>query len=159
MEEIDGIQGMHAGASPAIFKRAKALRENMTEPEKLLWEYLRKKPLGFKFRRQHPFSTYILDFYCHKAKLSIEIDGESHNWTDQKEYDQIRTEFIRGLNIVELRFKNEQVLSHLGQIKQEIERQLRADSLQGIQGCAKEETQWSLYSENSDAKKWKAQST
>ena len=55
---------------------AEKLRAKMTEPEKKLWDFLKTKPLGFKFRRQHPFSTYVLDFYCHRAQLAIEIDGK-----------------------------------------------------------------------------------
>lgn len=72
------ISGMHDGAAPSVFKNAERLRENMTEPELKLWDYLKTKPMGFKFRRQHPIAGYVLDFYCHKLRLSIELDGEYH---------------------------------------------------------------------------------
>ena len=69
------ISGMHDGAIPEIFRNAAKLRANMTETENIIWEFLRTKPSGFKFRRQHPINKYILDFYCHRKRLSIEIDG------------------------------------------------------------------------------------
>ena len=75
---------MHAGAKPELFRFAEKLRANMTEEEKKLWAYLRSKPKGFKFRRQHPFSQYILDFYCHKAQLAIEIDGNIMNFQNKR---------------------------------------------------------------------------
>jgi len=70
---------MFYGASPLIFERAKELRKRMTETENILWNALRRKNRkGYKFRRQHPMSTYIADFYCHQLKLVIEIDGGYH---------------------------------------------------------------------------------
>jgi imidazole glycerol-phosphate synthase subunit HisF len=71
--------GMFDGASPLIFERAKDLRKNMTEAEKVLWFHLKQNSGGFKFRRQHPLGIYIADFYCHKAKLVIELDGTIHD--------------------------------------------------------------------------------
>ena len=59
--------------------RARALRPNMTLPEAMLWRELRKRPGGFKFRRQHPLGRYIVDFYCPAAKLVIEVDGKAHS--------------------------------------------------------------------------------
>ena len=81
------ITGMHDGATPSVFRNAAKLRASMTETEIILWEYLKTKPMSFKFRRQHPLAGYILDFYCHKLKLSIEIDGEYHLQKEQKEKD------------------------------------------------------------------------
>jgi very-short-patch-repair endonuclease len=67
------------GATPEIFLRAAELRRNMTNAEKLLWQELRsKKILNLTFRRQHPVNMFIADFYCHKARLVIEIDGSIH---------------------------------------------------------------------------------
>jgi very-short-patch-repair endonuclease len=60
--------------------RARLLRKKATEPERILWRRLRnRKFAGYKFRRQHPFDDYILDFYCPRAKLAIELDGGGHN--------------------------------------------------------------------------------
>ena len=59
--------------------RRKELRNNMTKAEKILWEYLKNKKLeGYKFRRQYSVDSFIIDFYCPKVKLGIEVDGEVH---------------------------------------------------------------------------------
>ncbi|MGJ3648959.1 endonuclease domain-containing protein [Sphingomonas sp. GlSt437] len=70
--------------------RAAGLRGSMTLPEVLLWRELRKRPLGMKFRRQHPAGPYILDFFCAARKLAVEIDGEAHSRGNQPEHDQQR---------------------------------------------------------------------
>lgn len=59
--------------------KARELRKTMSKPEIMLWQQLRKKPLGIKFRRQHPIGSYILDFYCPPANLGIEVDGMAHD--------------------------------------------------------------------------------
>ena len=84
----------------------------MTEAEIKLWEYLKGRPMGFKFRRQHPISKYILDFYCHKLMLSIEVDGGYHFSKEQKIKDEDRTNYLKSIGIVEVRFTNEQVLNN-----------------------------------------------
>jgi len=121
--------GMHAGASPGIFRKAEMLRNNMTLPEQKMWNFLRTKPLGYKFRRQHPFGIYILDFYCHKKRLSIEIDGKNHEQNTQKLYDQERTKFILGLKVQEIRFQNEEVLFNFSKIENDILQYLRSAPL------------------------------
>ena len=87
-------QKMFFGASTIIFENANGLRKNMTDAEKLLWFHLKQSPKGFKFRRQHPMGMYIADFYCHKAKLVIEIDGSVHQLDDVKQYDLNRQKII-----------------------------------------------------------------
>lgn len=81
--------------------------------EKVFWHNLlkSKQMLGFKFTRQKPIDKYILDFYCSKLLLGIEIDGESHS--DQIEYDLIRTIQIESCGIKVLRYTNEEVLTNL----------------------------------------------
>jgi very-short-patch-repair endonuclease len=70
---------MFYGATPEIFRKAKNLRNNLTFHEKKLWEELRGNKLhGLRFKSQHPIDQFIVDFYCHKLKLVIEIDGNSH---------------------------------------------------------------------------------
>jgi very-short-patch-repair endonuclease len=128
------ISGMHDGAVPEIFRNAATLRDNMTEPEKLLWEYLKSKPLGFKFRRQHPISSYILDFYCHKKRISIEIDGKYHHRTEQTEKDQWRTAYLESIGIKEMRFDNEDVLDQIQNVIRKIETALRLDTTLGAGG-------------------------
>ena len=101
----NNYHGMHAGAKPELFRFAEQLRNNMTEAELILWEFFRTKKLVYKFRRQHPFDKYILDFYCHQLKLSIEIDGKYHEVMEQKILDEQRTKDITRLGITEIRFR------------------------------------------------------
>lgn len=117
--------GMHAGAKPELFRFAEKLRANMTEAEIKLWDFLRLKPEGFKFRRQHPFGRYILDFYCHKAKLAVEIDGKYHQLPEQKKLDEIRTIEINNRGIEEIRFTNEDVMNQFEVVKNTILAYLR----------------------------------
>jgi cyclase len=81
---------MFYGALPLIFERADGLRKNPTEEEKILWERLKAKKLGVKFRRQHPIWNYIADFYCHELKLVIEVDGSIHDVKEIRDNDAIR---------------------------------------------------------------------
>jgi very-short-patch-repair endonuclease len=82
--------------------RARALRRDMTLPEGLLWQALRKRPDGLKFRRQHPVGRYIVDFYYPAARLVVEIDGENHSMGDRPERDLRRDDWLRhkGLRVV-----------------------------------------------------------
>jgi len=82
--------GMFSRANYLVFDLAKQLRRDMTDSEKLLWNYLKAGIRGLKFRRQHPIRIYVADFYCHKLKLIIEIDGEIHNRPDIRERDEQR---------------------------------------------------------------------
>ena len=65
--------------SPAALKRARKLRKEMTLPEALLWRLLKGKPMGVKFRKQHPIGEFVVDFYCAEKRLGIEIDGIAHD--------------------------------------------------------------------------------
>ena len=113
--------GMWKGASKETFRKARILRENMTEPEKQLWERLSKNQLeGLKFRRQHPILFYIADFYCHALHLIIEIDGGYHDAVKQKIKDDKRTERLRSNGITLIRFRNEEVLNNIDGVIEEI---------------------------------------
>ncbi|WP_240549496.1 endonuclease domain-containing protein [Devosia salina] len=90
-----------------IRERAKSLRRSMTGPERTLWALLRRDQLNLHFRRQHPIGPFILDFYCAKAKLCVEIDGPVH--MEQAEYDQRWTEWLEREGIRVLRFTAEDV--------------------------------------------------
>ena len=106
MNELD--KNMYYGADAETFKKAKQLRLNMTKSEQLLWERLKgKQVLGLKFRRQHPINIFIVDFYCHEAKLIIEIDGGIH--LSQKDYDQERTKDFEMYGLQVIRFFNSKV--------------------------------------------------
>ena len=125
----DDKDNMFLGASPLIFQRAEELRKKMTEAEKKLWEVLKNKKLGgFKFRRQHPILKFILDFYCHEAKLGIEIDGEVHNSKGQKFYDDDRTEILKEYGINIIRFYNDEIIDNLEEVKFKILSELQKET-------------------------------
>jgi very-short-patch-repair endonuclease len=108
---------MWKGALPQIFSNAKKLRENPTEAEELLWLALKNNQVNdYKFRRQHPISIYIADFYCHKLKLVIEIDGEYHLSEEQQVLDKERTTTIEFNGVKVIRFTNEEVLLKLPEV-------------------------------------------
>ena len=109
--------GMWKGAPSDSFSKAQFLRRNETKAEKLLWEKLRNNQLeGLKFRRQHPVNIYIADFYCHKFKLIIELDGDYHYQEEQKLKDEVRTEVLRLNDLKIIRFKNEEVEQDINQV-------------------------------------------
>lgn len=84
------------------------LRRRGTEAERLLWYLLRAKRFqGYKWRRQHPQPPYVLDFYCHAAKLVVELDGGQHT----SESDKARTRYLESRGLTVLRFWNDQVLN------------------------------------------------
>lgn len=97
-------------ASPLIFEMATKLRSNPTPSEELLWNYIGQGQLGIKFRRQHPASLYVLDFYAHQLKFAIEIDGSIHAVEEVKRNDHKRQTYLESLGISFLGFSNEQVL-------------------------------------------------
>ncbi len=119
--------GLHANAERELFAFAYKLRRNMTETEKLLWEFLRTKPRGYKFRRQHPFGQYIFDFYCHSKRLAIEVDGPYHDIKKQQALDEIRTEVIISMGITELRFTDEEIRQEIEMVKKVILEILEAE--------------------------------
>lgn len=113
--------GMHGNATGRKFAFAKELRREMTETEAILWTKLQRKQLkGLKFRRQHPFGRFILDFYCHSLKLCVEIDGGVHQKRMNAEYDVVRTKMLNDNGIEEIRFINREVKQNLGIVLQKI---------------------------------------
>jgi very-short-patch-repair endonuclease len=100
---------------------ARELRATQTEAEVLLWHLLRNRGFcGYKFRRQHPVSGYILDLYCHEAKLAIELDGGGHGDEEQAAYDEERTKELDGAGIKVLRFWNDELLTNTDAVLEEI---------------------------------------
>jgi len=93
---------------------ARELRQEETEAEKILWQALRSKRLnGLKFRRQHPYEHFILDFFCVEYQLVVELDGSVHGLPDQVEYDEERTKFLNDHGLRVIRFQNEEVIKNL----------------------------------------------
>ena len=104
--------GMFEGAHPLVFAKAKELRKNMTEAEKVLWSYLKGGIHGLKFRRQHPVGLYIADFYCHAVKLIIEMDGKIHDRAEVKVNDVQREADLRKWGYEVIRFTNEELFQN-----------------------------------------------
>jgi very-short-patch-repair endonuclease len=111
------VKDMFIDAKPELFRLANNYRNNPTEAEKLLWEHLRKfRSEGFVFRRQHPIVFFIADFYCHKIKLIIEVDGNYHSIEKTHEYDESRSGELERYGITILRFGNEEIINDLKQV-------------------------------------------
>jgi very-short-patch-repair endonuclease len=112
---------------PELLDFARELRKEQTDAENLLWHLLRgRRFCGFKFRRQYPIGGYILDFYCHAAKLAIELDGGGHTSEEQRLYDAERTKVLEGAGLCVLRFWNNEVLNSLEGVLTEIHERLKA---------------------------------
>ena len=90
--------------------KARELSKTMSKPEIMLWQQLRKKPLGIKFRRQHPIGCYILDFYCPSAKLAIEVDGMAHDMGNRPERDERRERDLSLQGVDTIRISAQEVL-------------------------------------------------
>ncbi len=100
-------------------QRAKELRREMTDEEKILWQHLRGNRLeGFHFRRQQIIDGFIVDFYCHAAGLVVEIDGGIHQ--TQVEYDTERDRILSARGLRVLRFKNEEIKQNLPEVLKRI---------------------------------------
>jgi very-short-patch-repair endonuclease len=98
---------------------AREKRKKPTEAENLLWQHLHNYTVpGFKFRRQHSIGQFIVDFYCAKARLVIEVDGLIHQY--QKEEDSIRQEYLESLGLKVLRFSNDIVLNDTNDVIKQI---------------------------------------
>ena len=95
-------------------------RKKSTRAESILWEALRNKKIGFKFRRQHIIGTFIVDFVCLSEKVSIEVDGDYHNEPENIIKDQERTKCLISLGYSELRFTNDMVIDNLSKVLEDI---------------------------------------
>lgn len=127
MPIVNKTENFYFNASDEILRRAKLLRKEMTETEALLWDELRNFKLGIKFRRQHPIGRFIVDFYCHQAKLVVEIDGSVHQLETQKERDENRTYELQKLGLKVIRFDNQDIITNISTVIKEIEKHLSYD--------------------------------
>ncbi|MCP4312895.1 MAG: endonuclease domain-containing protein [Bacteroidetes bacterium] len=108
-----------------LTQRAKDLRKQATDAERLLWKYLRAKQLGgVKFRRQQPIGKYIVDFVCFSHKLIIELDGGQHAQPDKRCYDQKRDNWLQGEGFKILRFWNTEILGNIEGVGRMIQQEL-----------------------------------
>ena len=123
---------MFYGAKRSIFQNAKELREKMTGAEMQLWSRLNSSQLGVRFKRQHPIDIFIADFYCHKFKLVVEVDGEYHYDDEQLEYDEGRTAELERFGITVIRFTNDEVMEDIDRVVEEIRKYLVDSTLPTI---------------------------
>ncbi|MDF5718629.1 MAG: DUF559 domain-containing protein, partial [Rhizonema sp. NSF051] len=117
-----GVSGSSWQTSPELWAKLKPLARQMrrepTPAEQKLWQMLRNKQLGFKFRRQHAIDRFIVDFYCGEAQLIVEVDGAVHQYTQQE--DAIRQEFLESIGLRVVRFRNEDVLGSIDGVLEKI---------------------------------------
>ena len=120
-------EGRGEGGRRLLTGVAKRLRHEMTEAERVLWREVRAHRFaGFKFKRQEPLGLYVVDFVCYEAKLIVELDGGQH--ADQKEADEERTRWLASQGFRVLRFWNNDVLTNIAGVMQEIEKELSTPS-------------------------------
>jgi 5-methyltetrahydrofolate--homocysteine methyltransferase len=107
-------------------KIARWLRKKQTGAEKVLREKLRNKGLdGYKFKRQHGFGSYIVDFYCYSSKLIVEVDGKTHEMKEQKIKDYIKEEILFNSGFKIIRFTNDEVINDVEKVLSEIRQELK----------------------------------
>ncbi len=116
------LEGGKWQTTPELWHKIKPLarqkRKNPTPAEQFLWQKLRRKQLGVKFRRQHAIDRFIVDFYSQEAQIIIEVDGEIHEYTTNE--DLIRQSFLESLGLRLMRFKNEDILRNIHQVLADI---------------------------------------
>lgn len=95
------------------YRPARALRRAMSLPEVLLWQQLRRRHTGYRWRKQHPAGPCDLDFYCDGAKLCVEVDGEGHDRGDRPHRDAARDNWLRANGIMTLRIPAAEVLRNM----------------------------------------------
>ena len=113
---------MFFGADADTFSLSVQMRKRPTEAEKAMWKILRKyRHPGYIFRRQHPIEFYIADFYCHRLKLVIEVDGDIHLKKEAQGHDEGRTGEMERFGIEVLRFTNREVLENPDRVSEIID--------------------------------------
>jgi cyclase len=120
---------MFFDAHPLLFKQARHLRNHLTDAEVKLWGYLRTKPFGYKFRRQHPIGIYIVDFYCHAYKLIIEVDGSIHNIPEIQQADLARQLSLETDGLQVIRFSNKEIFWNIENVINRINNILQTKSI------------------------------
>lgn len=106
---------------PELKQKRKNLRKTLTPSEAFLWKHLKARQFeGRRFTKQHSIGDFIVDFYCAKERLIIELDGEVHNNPIARDYDEERTLLLENLNYTVIRFENKMVFDHLPSVLQEI---------------------------------------
>ena len=97
-------------------QRRKNLRNHSTKSEIILWQKIKNKQLGVKFRRQYNIGYFIVDFYCHELKLIIEIDGSIHYEEEVSEHDKIRQRILENKGYIVIRYSNHKILDDIDSV-------------------------------------------
>lgn len=121
---VEKKSNMFYSALPIHFELARELRNHPTDAETFLWNHL-SYIKGIRFKRQHPILYFIADFYCHRAKLIIEVDGKYHEILEQYNYDQTRDKELEDFGLKVIRFKNERVFNNIENVLQVIETEIK----------------------------------
>ena len=136
---VNEIHAKYQTARPSTYKLLKELqqegRKNSTEAEQILWEELKTKQLGPRFRRQHIIDMFMVDFVCLSKKLIVEIDGGYHNSPEQKEADTMRTQILNELGYKVIRFKNEEVIGAIDKVIKNVEHELKSLPIAEVGGA------------------------
>ncbi len=107
--------------NPNLKALRQKLRKDLAPQERIIWNLVRNRKIqGLKFFRQYGVGDYILDFYCPEIRFSIEIDGGQHSEAENKINDQKRTEYLNSLNIIVIRFWNNEITSNLEGVYEKI---------------------------------------
>lgn len=125
----DGAAMRHILHTISPTAKRRHLRSHMTLQEVRLWARLQKRGLvGYKFRRQHQIGPYIVDFYCPRLKLAIELDGGYHFELEQRAYDRERQRYIESLGVKVVRYTNADVDSDIDAVLEDLTRKMRRRS-------------------------------
>ena len=128
--EVDYVCFMKGGYNvPTLKTRRRELRKNNTKAERVLWECLRKNKLGVKFYRQYSVGKYIVDFYCPRQRLAVELDGGYHLKAEIRIHDEARTKLLEKQGIIVIRFWNTEVFDSLETVLQKIQEYIFPSSL------------------------------
>lgn len=113
---------------PVLKNRRQDLRLKSTLAENILWERLRRSNTGYKFFRQYSVDGYVMDFYCPKRKLAIEIEGSIHKEIKVINYDRFRYRYLEGFGIKFLKFSNQEIYEKIGEVIKNIKCNLSTPS-------------------------------
>lgn len=117
----------HLPYNKRLNEKAGKLRNNQTPAEKRFWNTLRKMPFysDVTFNRQKPIGNYIADFYCHRYRLVIEIDGDTHGETENISYDLKRTHYFESKRLKVIRFTNREIENSIEGVMTRVDEALR----------------------------------
>lgn len=103
-----------------LFTVRKILRNNLTKSEVILWQHLKGKQFGFKFRRQQSIGKYVTDFYCSEIKLAVEIDGFTHAEEEVFKKDEEKQNFFETIGITVKRYNDQQIFNDLKNVSDDL---------------------------------------